>query len=158
MDLRPGDIYQGAITAFGHPGPLTHWIVVDPFGRTHLHSFDDPYHLHCMPLTIARQAMKDGTLQWLMYDPEHPVIELQRAKERMDIPDAHLGLRGPFLTRMLTLLENAVANGAPYAPYAAGEILSLSCIHQNEEQRHQVQDEVIALLAERPDFAQMTAH
>ena len=58
----------------------------------------------------------------------------------------------------VTLLENAVASGAPYAPYAAGEILSLSCIHQNEAQRHHVQDEVIALLAERPDFAQMTAH
>lgn len=158
MDFRPGDIYQGAITAFGHEGPLTHWIVVDPFGRTHFHSIDDPYHLHCMPLAIAEAALLDGRLEWLMYDPEHPVIELQRVKESMEIPDSHLGLKGPFLTRMLVLLENAVASGAPYAPYAAGEIISLSCIHQNEAQRHQVQDEVIALLAERPEFAQMSVH
>lgn len=85
-----------------------------------------------MPLAIAEQATTEGRLTLIETDDNHPVIRLQRRKEALGIQDAHLGLRGDNLERMLVLLQQAVSAGEDYAPYAAGEVTSLLCRRHSE--------------------------
>ena len=125
MDLQEGQIYEGMISALGGKGPLQHWIIVKPFGKTHAHSIDNPLDLHCMPVAVSHKAIEAGTLRLVETTPDHPVIRLQREKERRNIQDAHMGLHGKDMLKMLDLLEAATAAGEDYAPYAAGEILAL---------------------------------
>ncbi len=125
MDLQEGQIYEGMVSALGGTGPSQHWIIVKPFGKTHAHSIDNPLDLHCMPVAVSHKAIDEGTLRLVETNPDHPVVRLQREKERQHIQDAHLGLHGKDMRKMLDLLEAATAAGEDYAPYAAGEILAL---------------------------------
>jgi len=124
MKLEEGQIYEGDVSLSGELGPHRVWIVVAPFGRTHLHSIDDPLDLHCLTLDAAHRSVANGTLQLIDTNPEHPVLALQREKERRGIQDTHLGLSGKSLHTMSQLLHDAVEAGESYAPYAAGEILA----------------------------------
>ncbi|MGA7799859.1 MAG: hypothetical protein WCC36_03530 [Gammaproteobacteria bacterium] len=134
MKLVEGQIYEGPVSAFGGEAPLQRWMVVAPFGKMHCHSISDPLDLHCMPLAIAEQLTAEGRLSLADTDSGHPVLRLQRRKEALGIHDAHLGLRGENLERMLALLERAVADDEDYTPYAAGEVLSLLCRLHSDEQ------------------------
>ncbi len=152
MELQPGSIYEGSIGSFGHEGALSRWIVISPFGKTHCHSIDDPFQLHCMPLAIACKAVEEGSLTLLEHAPYHPVMELQREKERMGISDSHLGLSGAQLKKMLDLLHAAAANDQPYLSYAVGELLSFVTIRQSDDTRLQVYAELETLLNSKPDL------
>jgi len=125
MHLEEGQIYEGDVSISGGPGPHRKWLVVAPFGRIHLHSLDDPLELHCLTMDAARSGIANGTLQLVDSAPEHPMLSLQREKERREIHDIHLGLSEPALESMYALLQEAVAENAPYAAHAAGEILAL---------------------------------
>lgn len=125
VQLEEGQVYQGTIAPLGGDGPRRRWLVVAPFGKMHLHSIDDPTDLHCMPLTTALQGIADGRLKLVGRDLDHPALQLQRTKEQVNIRDTHLSLYGKALNDMLALLEYAVREEQPYAPYAAGEILAL---------------------------------
>jgi len=125
MKFREGQIFKGNITlSGGNDGPTRSWIVVSPFNKTHIHSIDDPLDLHCWPLFSAQKGIEEGYLELIETDIDHPVMQLQREKENLDINDVHMGLQGESLNKMFQLLEQAVANGLSYAPYAAGEILA----------------------------------
>ena len=125
MELREGQVYEGMVSVSGEAGPLHRWIIVSPHGRTHAHSIDIPGELHCLSVATVLNSIENGRLKLVDYDPHHPVLELQRAKEAAGIRDAHLGLHGQSMEKMLGLLEEAVHEHLPYAPFAAGEILSL---------------------------------
>ena len=125
MQLEEGQLYAGGVSLTGDDGPYHDWIVVSPFGRMHLHSIDDPLLLHCLPLNAAHRSLAAGGMRLVGSDPDHPVLQLQREKERRGIQDSHLGLHGEDLQGMLELLEEAVAARSPYAAYAAGEIRGL---------------------------------
>ena len=152
MKLQPGDIYEGPITSFGHEGEQSRWIVISPFGKTHLHSIDNPFHLHCMPLAIAEQAVDEGRLKLVEQDANHPVMELQHEKERLGISDSHLGLRGEQLKKMLTLMRDAAEENRTYFPYAVGELLSFVNIHQNDTVRGYVFSEIESVMNNRSDL------
>ncbi len=124
MTLEEGQIYEGEVASFGGDGPNGKWIVVAPFGKTHTHSLDDPKDLHCMPVAIAEHAIRTGRLRLVGCDREHPVVQLQRAKEQLGIRDSHMGLHGSSLNQMIGLLEQAVERREAYAPFAAGEIFA----------------------------------
>ena len=125
MKFTEGQIFKGNISlSGGDDGPTRSWIVVSPFNKTHIHSIDDPLDLHCWPLFSAEKGIEGGYLKLIKTDIEHPVMQLQRDKEKFDISDVHMGLHGESLKKMFQLLERAVANGLSYAPYAAGEILA----------------------------------
>jgi len=125
MKFSEGQIFKGNITmSGGDDGPTRSWIVISPFNKTHIHSIDDPLDLHCWPLFSAQKGIEGGYLELIETDIEHPVIQLQRDKEKFDIHDVHMGLHGESLNKMIQLLEQAVANGLSYAPYVAGEILA----------------------------------
>jgi hypothetical protein len=125
MKFREGQIFKGNISlSGGNDGPTRNWIVVSPFNKTHIHSIDDPLDLHCWPLFSAQKGIEGGYLKLIETDINHPVMQLQRDKEKFDINDVHMGLHGETLNKMIQLLEQAVANGLSYAPYAAGEILA----------------------------------
>jgi len=127
MALKEGQIYQGNISLTGGSGEETqNWIVVAPFDKMHIHSIDDPLELHCWPIFSAQKGLEEGHLKLITTDIHHPVVLLQHAKEALDIPDTHMGLHGESLRKMFELLEQAVATGKPYAPFAAGEILALT--------------------------------
>lgn len=147
MKLVEGQIYEGPVSAFGGDGPLQRWMVVAPFGKMHCHSISDPLDLHCMPLAIAKEVTAEGRLTLTGTTTEHPVLRLQRRKESLGIQDAHLGLRGRNLERMLELLERAVADGDDYAPFAAGEVLSLLCRLHSDEQVETVRGRVEQAMA-----------
>lgn len=152
MKLQPGDIYEGPITSFGHEGERSRWIVISPFGKTHCHSIDDPFDLHCMPLAIARQAVYDGRLVLVEHAAHHPVMELQREKERLGISDSHLGLRGEQLNRMIKLLRRAAHDNRDYLAYAIGELLSFVKIHPSDSVRQQVFTEIEHIVTDRSDL------
>lgn len=166
MKLVEGQIYEGPVSAFGGDGPMQRWMVVAPSGKTHCHSISDPLDLHCMPLAIAEQAAAEGRLTLTETDGNHPVIRLQRRKEALGIQDAHLGLRGKNLERMLVLLEQAVSRDEDYASYAAGEVISLLCRQHSEPEvamiRARVEEAIARLHAPRaitsPSVASPTAH
>lgn len=136
MKFSEGQIFKGNITlSGGDGGPIRSWIVISPFNKTHIHSIDNPLDLHCWPLFSAEKGIEAGYLKLVETDTNHPVMQLQRAKEKFDIHDVHLGLHGESLNKMMQLLEQAVTNGLSYAPYLAGEILSFinSANHSKEQ-------------------------
>jgi hypothetical protein len=136
MEFIEGQIYKGNITiSGGDNGPTKRWIIISPFNKTHIHSIDDPLDLHCWPLTAAMKGLEGGYLKLIETDSQHPVLQLQRDKEKSGIDDIHMGLHGGRLRQMLDLLENAVENSIAYAPFAAGEILAFMdrAYHSKEE-------------------------
>ena len=124
MQLEEGQIYEGGISISGGDGPFRRWLVVSPFGKTHIHTIDDPLELHCWPVTLVESGIESGRLRYVGKSPDHPAIEVQRIKEKLGIRDAHLGISEHCLERLLAALCAAVESGADYAPYLAGEILS----------------------------------
>lgn len=125
MRFREGEIYEGGISITGGEGPRRRWIVVAPFGKHYLQSVDTPGDIRCRPLHAATRGLAEGRLALVGFEPEHPVLLLQRLKEHHQINDTHLGLRGENLRKMLHLLDRAAHVGEAYAPFIAGEILSL---------------------------------
>ncbi|MCP5315611.1 MAG: hypothetical protein H6955_18775 [Chromatiaceae bacterium] len=147
MDISESQIYEGPVTALGGEGPNARWIVVNPAGRLHAHSLDDPLDLHCMPIGLLQIAFDAGRVRLIDTQPDHPVIHLQREKERLGIRDTHLGLHGAQLDAMLQLLEKAVATGADYARYLAGEILAgVAASHSAADEMRAVRDRVMTML------------
>ena len=126
MEFREGEIFDGGLSITGGEGARRRWIVVAPFGKCHLQSIDVPSDIRHRPLHAAERGLHEGHLHWIGYDPEHPVLLLQRLKEERQISDTHLGLRGENLRKMLRLLDAAARSGDPCTPFVAGEIL---CLH-----------------------------
>lgn len=137
MELQEGQILEGTISISGGAGPLRRWIVVAPSGKTHIHSVDNPVELHCWPIHAALTGLENGKLKLIGYEPDHPVLRLQRAKEAIGVTDAHMGLNQASLDKMIDLLERAAMVGEAYTPYAAGEILALMprALYSEEEVR-----------------------
>lgn len=125
MHLVEGQIYAGEIGSFGGEDIYQHWIVIAPFGKTYLQSADEPMNVHFMPIHIAHMAIDSNQFRLIATNPHHPIICLQRAKEARNIRDTHMGCCGDNLNQMLALLNRAVADGADFAPYVAGEILAM---------------------------------
>ncbi|GAB6041804.1 hypothetical protein [Endothiovibrio diazotrophicus] len=125
MQFTEGEIYQGGISITGGEGTDRRWIVVAPFGKRHLQSIDAPTEIHYRPLHAAERGLREGRLERIGFEPQHPVLLLQRMKEEHQISDTHLGLRGENLEKMLHLLHSAAHVGESWAPFVAGEILSL---------------------------------
>lgn len=148
MNISEGQIYEGTVTIAGTPDDtLRRWIVVAPFGKTHIHSLGNPDGLHCWPISVIIGGLQQGTVKLVGEEPHHPILQLQRAKEAHDIVDTHLGLHGERLTKMLTLLRHAVDQNVPYAPQAAAEITALlDRTAHNAEQVAEIEQEVAALL------------
>lgn len=124
MQLEEGQIYEGGISLSGDDGPFRRWLVVAPFGKSHIHSIDDPLDLHCWPVTLVEWGVESGRLSYVDKQPDHSALEVQRIKERLGIRDVHLSISERSLERLLDTLCDAVEAGADYAPYLAGEILS----------------------------------
>lgn len=125
MEFSEGQIYKGNITiSGGDHGPTKSWIVISPFNKTHIQSIDDPIDQHCWPLDAARKGIEGEYLKLVDTDVDHPLVHLQRDKEKLGIRDIYLGLHGENLSKMLELLKHAVHDGKPYAPFVAGEILT----------------------------------
>lgn len=125
MSLIEGQIYEGEVGSFGHEAPLQLWIVVSSFGKLGLHSISDPLDHHFMALTTAQAAIDNGMLAYRETDGSHPAIALQRAKETRNIRDTHMSVCVSGLNKMMALLKEAVVEHPEYAPYLAGEILSM---------------------------------
>ena len=124
MKLEEGQIYEGNLSISGGDGPFRRWLVVSPFGKTHIHCIDDPLDLHCWPASLVPPALADGRLRYVGSEPDHPGVHVQRLKEALGIRDAHLSIDGRQLERLLDALRTAVSDTAALAPYLAGEILS----------------------------------
>jgi hypothetical protein len=124
MQLEEGRIYEGGISLTGGDGPFRRWLVVAPFGKTHIHCIDDPLELRCWPVSLIGSGIKSGRLRYVGNMPDHPALQVQRIKEALDVRDAHLSISEYSLDRLLDALRSAVATGKDYAPYLAGEILS----------------------------------
>ena len=124
MELEEGQIYEGNLSISGGDGPFRRWLVVSPFGKTHIHCIDDPLDLHCWPASLVSPALADGRLRYVGSDPDHPGIQVQRLKEALGIRDAHLSIDERQLERLLDALRTTVSDNAALAPYLAGEILS----------------------------------
>lgn len=138
--IKEGQIYEGSISISGDQDISRTWIVVSPFGKTHIHSIDDPLDLHCWPAPLIEEGLRKGLISLVGEEPEHPMVRLQREKETMQIHDTHLGLDGERVNRMLDLLQNATERGADTAPYVAGEILSsLDRSNFSEEDRNEIE-------------------
>lgn len=137
VELQEGQILEGTISISGGAGPLRRWIVVAPSGKTHIHSVDNPVELHCWPIHAALTGLENGKLKLIGYEPDHPVLRLQRAKEAIGVTDAHMGLNQASLDKMIDLLERAAMVGEAYTLYAAGEILALMprTLYSEEEVR-----------------------
>ena len=136
MTFTEGQIFKGTISLTGgNDGPTMSWIVISPFNKMHIHSIDDPLDLHCWPLFSAEKGIEQGCLELVETDIDHPVLQLQREKEKLNISDGHLGLHGESLNEMLHLFERAAENGLSYEPYAAGEVLAFMdrAIHSKEK-------------------------
>lgn len=82
---------------------------------------------------IGRLQNNDKSMSWehvpvarvgIDTRPDHPIIRLQRARERSGIGDTHLGLHHTDLKRLIALLESAAAEQLVYTSYLAGEILA----------------------------------
>lgn len=152
MKLEEAQILAGEVASFGGPGPMQRWIIVAPFGKAYALSIDDPSEPHIMPLCVARDALVEGRLNIVERDEHHPALRLQRAKERLNVRDTHMGLYGDNLAKMLKLLREAVATGQDYAAYAAGEIRAmLEGARYRFRDLHAIHDELDAILRNRPD-------
>lgn len=137
-ELSEGQIYEGDISLSGEIGPFRRWIIIAPFGLLHAHSIDDPYDLHCLPLYPLTKGLESGRLRYVDDLLDHPIVQLQRVKEAMQVRDTHMGIAGVNIERMMAILEDAVAHDRGYAPYAAAEILTLlndSLCTASEKQR-----------------------
>lgn len=138
--IKEGQIYEGSISISGDQDISRTWIVVSPFGKTHIHSIDDPLDLHCWPAPLIEEGLRKGLISLVGEEPEHPMVRLQREKETLQIQDTHLGLDDERVNRMLDLLQNATERGADTAPYVAGEILSsLDRSNFSEEDRNEIE-------------------
>ncbi|MBI5042190.1 MAG: hypothetical protein HZB57_13595 [Gammaproteobacteria bacterium] len=124
MQLEEGQVYEGGISLSGGDGPFRRWLVVSPFGKTHIHCVDDPLALHCWPATLVQSGIESGRLRYVDKRPDHPAIQVQRLKEKLGVHDAHLSISEQTLERLLDALRTAVNAGEAYASYLAGEILS----------------------------------
>lgn len=124
MELEEGQIYEGTLSISGSDGPFRRWLVVSPFGKTHIHCVDDPLDLHCWPASLVEPGIESGRLHYVGNDPDHPAIRVQRLKETLGVRDVHLSINELQLERLLDALRSAAAEEADYAPYLAGEILS----------------------------------
>jgi hypothetical protein len=123
MNIEEGQIYEGTISLTGSEGRQRRWIVVAPFGKTQIHSIDDPTDLRCWPVALIEEGLRNGRLKLVGKDPNHPILQLQRDKEAHNIRDPHLGLRGERMEKMFSLLQEAAESDKSYTPYVAGEIL-----------------------------------
>lgn len=124
MELEEGQIYEGTLSISGGDGPFRRWLVVSPFGKTHIHCVDDPLDLHCWPASLVEPGIVSGRLHYAGKDTDHPGIRVQRLKEALGLRDVHLSINERQLDRLLDALRSAAAEEADYAPYLAGEILS----------------------------------
>lgn len=124
MELEEGQIYEGNLSISGGDGPFRRWLVVSPFGKTHIHCIDDPLDLHCWPASLVPPALVAGRLRYVGKEPAHPAIHVQRLKERLGVHDVHLSINEHQLERLLDALRWAVGEADESAPYLAGEILS----------------------------------
>lgn len=124
MELEEGQIYEGTLSISGGDGPFRRWLVVSPFGKTHIHCIDDPLDLHCWPAGLVEPAIESGRLRYVGKAPEHPGVRVQRIKEALGVRDVHLSINEHQLDRLLAALRRAVVNEADSAPFLAGEILS----------------------------------
>lgn len=124
MKLEEGQVYEGTISISGGEGPFRRWIVVAPFGKTHIHCVDDPLDLHCWPAPLIQYGIESGRMRYVDHQPEHPAIRVQRIKETLGVRDAHMSVSETSLERMLGALRSALMGGEDYAPYLAGEILA----------------------------------
>ena len=124
MQLEEGQIYEGGISLSGGDGPFRRWLVVAPFGKTHIHSVDEPLELHCWPVTLVEWGIESGRLSYGGKQSHHPALEVQRIKERLGVRDVHLSISEQSLGRLLEALHDALEAHAECAPYLAGEILS----------------------------------
>jgi hypothetical protein len=136
MDFKEGQIYRGDITLSGEgEGKTRDWIIISPFNKIHMHSINNPLKLHCWPLFAAQKGLDAGRLELIETDLQHPVVHLQREKEKLGIPDIHMGLYGEPLEQMINLLGEATRKNKPFAPYMAGEILAFidRALHSKKE-------------------------
>lgn len=124
MTLQEGQVYEGGISLSGGDGPFHRWIVVSPFGKTHIHSIDDPLNQHCWPATLIVQGIRSGRLRQTGYEPEHPAVLLQRVKESFGLRDTHLSLTDKTINGMIELIQDAAHKGMNYTPYAVGELFA----------------------------------
>lgn len=125
MNLREGQIYVGHVSLMGEEGPTRKWLVIAPFGKTHIHSIDDPLDLHCWPAITILRGLENDRVKLVGNNPDHPVIQLQQRKEAMAIKDSDLGLSNSNLHKMLILLQQLLDEGSQLAAYAAGEVFAL---------------------------------
>ena len=143
VNLQEGQIYEGSISLTGHEGQTRRWIVVAPFGKTHIHAIDNPTDLRCWPAALVEAGVRSGKLNLVETNPQHPVLALQRDKEAHNLQDLHLGFHGDALEKMLALLQEAATADKAYTPYAAGEILEfLKRTALRPERRKRFKDKV----------------
>jgi hypothetical protein len=148
MNLLEGEIYEGELSLMGDEGPLRRWLVVAPFGKLHIHSIDDPLELHCWPATTIELGLDSGRARLVGFEPDHPIIRLQRLKEEHGIKDAELGLLNGNLAKMLALLQQVREQDNELAPYAAGELYALlPRTPISEEQLASIRNQVAGLLS-----------
>lgn len=124
MQLEEGQIYEGGISLSGGDGPYRRWLVVAPFGKTHIHSIDEPLELHCWPATLVEWGIESGRLTYVGKQSNHPALDVQRIKERLRVRDVHLSISEQSLGRLLDALRDALEMNADCAPYLAGEIFA----------------------------------
>lgn len=154
MHLDEGQVYEGTISISGGDGKFRRWIVVSPFGKTHIHSIDEPLEMRCWPAALVESGIESGRLRYVGTDPEHPAVQVQRIKERLEIRDAHLSLSKQCLDRLIGALRDAVEDDSELVPFIAGEILSAaahSALVGN--QREEVAESVYAVLGVRRDIS-----
>jgi len=147
MQLEEGQIYEGGISISGGDGAFRRWLVVSPFGKTHIHSVDDPLELHCWPVTLVESGIESGRLRYVGERLDHPAIAVQRVKEKLGVRDSHLSISQHALERLLDALRAATDAGEEHALYLAGEILSAVSHSANLiSQREQLTATVYAVL------------
>lgn len=138
MQLEEGQLYEGTISISGGDGPFRRWIVVSPFGKTHIHSIDEPLEMRCWPVALVERGVGSGRLRYVGMEPDHPAIRVQRIKEKIGVRDAHLSLSKHSFDRLVDALRDAVENDEAVAPYLAGEIFcsaahsALAASHREE--------------------------
>lgn len=149
MQLEEGQVYEGGISISGDDGPFRRWLVVSPFGKTHIHCVDDPLDLHCWPVKLIEWGVESGRLSYVGKLSEHPAIQVQRVKEKLGVQDTHLSIPLSCIKLLIEALRAAVDSGEDYAVYLAGEIIS-SASHSALVQFHreQIISTVHAILSE----------